>query len=165
MSITPFKIDISEHRIEHLRQKLALSDFPTDISDPDDAWHRGTPLSEIKRLAAYWQTHFDWQKVEMELNGLPQYTVQINVEGFGTYEVHLIHQASDVVNAIPLLFLHGWPGSFLEVTKILSGLVNSNGLDFPAFHVVAPSLIGFGFSSASIRVSIMILIYGPTCAN
>jgi pimeloyl-ACP methyl ester carboxylesterase len=74
------------------------------------------------------------------------------VDGFGTYNVHFIHQRSDVPNAIPLIFLHGWPGSFIEVTKILPELVQG-GQNFPAFHVVAPSLIDYGFSQGNTKVS------------
>jgi pimeloyl-ACP methyl ester carboxylesterase len=73
---------------------------------------------------------------------------KISIDDFDTYDVHFIHQRSSVKNAIPLVFAHGWPGSFLEVTKILPELVKG-GKDFPAFHVVAPSLIDFGFSAAA----------------
>jgi pimeloyl-ACP methyl ester carboxylesterase len=83
-----------------------------------------------------------------KLNELPQYTTEIDIQGVGTYDVHFLHQPSDVKTAIPLLFAHGWPGSFIEVSKLLPRLVQG-GDDFPAFHVVAPSLIDFGFSSPS----------------
>jgi pimeloyl-ACP methyl ester carboxylesterase len=87
------------------------------------------------------------------LNEFPQHIAKIKVVGFDTYDVHFIHQPSAVPNAIPLLFVHGWPGSFIEVTKVLPQLVQG-GKDFPAFHVVAPSLLDFGFSSASKKVRI-----------
>ena len=150
-SIKPFKIDVADDKITRLKQKLALTDFPNEVTD-DNPWSRGSPLSDIKKLVHYWGNEFDWRKVEAKLNELPQYTAKIDVDGYGTYDVHFIHQPSTVKNAIPLLFLHGWPGSFIEVTKILPELIKG-GKDFPAFHVVAPSLIDFGFSSANQKVS------------
>lgn len=153
-SVTPFKIDVPEEKIARLRQKLTLSDFPTEIIDVEP-WTRGPPLADIVRLAHFWQHDFNWRAVEAQLNEIPQYTVPIDVDGHGINEVHFIHQPSPVKNAIPLLFVHGWPGSFLEVTKILPRLMEG-GESYPAFHVVAPSLIDFGFSSASKKVCEMI---------
>ena len=150
-TITPFKIDVPNHRLERLKQKLALSDFPDEVPDVSAPWSRGSPLSDVKRLASYWQQEFDWRKVEARLNELPHYTANIEVLGFDNYNVHFVHQPSSVSNAIPLLFIHGWPGSFIEVTKMLPHLANG-GIEFPAFHVVAPSLIDFGFSAASKKV-------------
>jgi pimeloyl-ACP methyl ester carboxylesterase len=158
-SITPFKIAIPSNRIQRLKQKLALSDFPNDIDDTEP-WARGSPFADVKRLALYWEKEFDWRKVEAHLNTSPQFTAKIEVDGYDTYDVHFIHQPSKVTNAIPLLFVHSWPGSFVEVTKILPELVKG-GMDFPAFHVVAPSLIDFGFSSAS-KVSLELKIFSDT---
>jgi pimeloyl-ACP methyl ester carboxylesterase len=154
-SITPFKISISEDKIKRLQQKLALTDLPFEVLDPGHPWSRGVPLSEIKRLAFYWQHHFNWRAVEAKLNEFPQYTTSINVEGFDEYDIHFVHQRSQVTDAIPLLFLHGWPSSFLEVTKMLPLLIDG-GKDGPAFNVVAPSLIDFGFSSASKKVYLFV---------
>jgi hypothetical protein len=137
-----------------LKQKLSLTDFPSEVTT-SDPWARGAPLADIKRLAEYWETGFDWRKAEAELNKFPQYTAAIEVEDFGSYDVHFIHQPSTVKNAIPLLFVHGWPGSFIEVTKILPLLVEE-GESFPTFHIVAPSLIDFGFSSPSNKVGTLI---------
>ncbi|KAE8446940.1 hypothetical protein EG329_011422 [Mollisiaceae sp. DMI_Dod_QoI] len=128
-------------------EDAGTDDFPYEDSEAQP-WSRGAPSSDIKRLSRYWETGFDWRQAEAKLNSFPQYITPTQVHGFGTYEIHYIHQPSSNTNAIPLLFLHGWPGSFIEVTKILPRLVHG-GRDFPAFHVVAPSLIGFGFSSAS----------------
>ncbi|CZR60668.1 related to epoxide hydrolase [Phialocephala subalpina] len=146
MSIKPFLIAVTDDRLSRLRQKLELSDFPDEHLEAEP-WQRGTPSSDIKRLAGYWKNGFDWHGIEAKLNSFSQYTAPIKVEGFGTFDVHFVHQRSPNPNAIPLLFLHGWPGSFIEATKILPQLVEG-GKTFPAFHVVAPSLIGFGFSSA-----------------
>lgn len=151
-AITPFKISVAEEKIIRLNQKLALSDFPEEINELD-AWARGAPLAEVKKLAHYWQTEFNWRKAEAQLNELPQFIATIDVEGFDSYDVHFIHQPSKTANAIPLLFVHGWPGSFIEVTKILPELIDG-AKDAPAFHVVAPSLIDFGFSGASKHVRI-----------
>lgn len=147
MSIKPFHISIPEDRFSRLKQKLFLSDFPTELLEAEP-WSRGTPLSDIKKLSEYWANGFNWRDAETKLNSFPQYMATVTVQAFGSYDVHFIHQPSSNTKAIPLLFLHGWPGSFIEVTKILPQLVQG-GETFPAFHVVAPSLIGFGFSSAS----------------
>ena len=152
-SPTVFQISIPEEKVQRLRQKLALTDFPDESVDIDNLWSRGSPLTDVKRLVNYWGKEFDWRKVEASLNEFPQFTSWIEVEGFGAYNVHFVHQPSTVANAVPLLFLHGWPGSFVEVTKILPQLV-TGGKDFPAFQVVAPSLIDFGFSSASKKVGV-----------
>jgi pimeloyl-ACP methyl ester carboxylesterase len=153
MSILPFKIHVPDSRLGRLKQKLALTDFPNDgPSESASSWDLGPPVAEIKRLATLWETSYDWRKVEAHLNTFPQYIVPVEVDGFGVYQIHHIHQRSTRSDAIPLLFLHGWPGSFFEVTKMLNDLVQG-APSGPSFHVVAPSLIDFGFSSASGRVS------------
>ena len=143
-TIKPYQINIPDSKIDHLKQKLALTDFP---ADDNQSWERGAPVDDVKRLAKTWQTTFDWRAVEAGLNKLPHFITSIAIEGFGALDVHFIHKKSNKTDAIPLLFLHGWPGSFVEVTRVLEPLVDSNG--GPSFHVVAPSLIDFGFSSAS----------------
>lgn len=90
---------------------------------------------------SYWRTHYNWRDEEARLNEMPQYITSIEAEGFGGIDVHFVHSLSPSANAIPLLFLHGWPGSFQEVSRALPRL-NAAG-----FHVIAPSLPGFGFSS------------------
>ncbi|MCJ1327610.1 hypothetical protein MMC10_004281 [Thelotrema lepadinum] len=147
-STSPFKIAIPDTKLQRLKQKLALTDFPGEIVNSENPWARGVPLSEIKRLVHYWESDFDWREAEAKLNHFRQYTTNIGLDGFGMYNVHFIHEASAVPSAIPLLFLHGWPGSFIEVTKMLPELV-IRGEQLQAFHVVAPSLINFGFSSAN----------------
>ncbi|KAK4693145.1 hypothetical protein P7C71_g4202, partial [Lecanoromycetidae sp. Uapishka_2] len=160
--ITPFKIFFTDDKIKRLKQKLALTDFPEEVLDANEPWSRGSPLADVKRLALYWKTEFDWRKAETVLNEFPQYMTQIEVDGFDMYNVHFVHQPSAVNNAIPLLFVHGWPGSFIEVTKILPHLVEGDK-DSPAFHVVAPSLINFGFSSASKKKSFNVDQHANTC--
>ncbi|KAI1429600.1 Alpha/Beta hydrolase protein [Xylaria sp. FL1777] len=146
-TVRPFKINVPEAKVERLRQKLALCDLPDDDSP---SWARGPPVSEIKRLVTTWQTSYDWRKTEAHLNTFPQFVASVAIDGFGTYDIHHIHERSPVPGSIPLLFLHGWPGSFVEATKIIGDLVRGDGIDGTrTFHVVAPSLIDFGFSSPS----------------
>ncbi|KAF8968914.1 Alpha/Beta hydrolase protein [Flammula alnicola] len=141
-----FKIAVPDASITLLQQKLALSTFPDELEEA--GWEYGVPLSDIRRLAARWKEGYDWRKHEALLNDeLPQFTRDIDVEGFGSLNVHYVHKKSEIVDAIPLLFVHGWPGSFLEVRKILPLLVEASP-DHPSFHVVALGLPGYGFSEA-----------------
>ncbi len=142
--IEAYSISVSEDKIDLLHQKLALATFPDELDSA--GWSYGAPLSDIKRLTTYWRNSYDWRAQESKLNKeLPQYMTTINVDGFGSLKIHFVHQKSNVQNAIPLLFCHGWPGSFLEVSKILPELVEG-GSHYPAFHVVAPSLPNYAFS-------------------
>ena len=157
---TPYKISIPDSSLSTLHTKLSAATFPSPL-DPalTDSWAYGAPLSEVKRLAEYWLNAFDWRKAEALLNNtLPQFTTAVGVDGFGDYDIHFVHIRSKVGNAIPLLFLHGWPGSFYEVSKIAQPLANRNGTSEPAFHVVAPSLVDHGFSSGSRTVSCLQLL-------
>jgi pimeloyl-ACP methyl ester carboxylesterase len=101
-------------------------------------------------LVESWKTKFDWRAKEKELNALPNFMTEITVDGFDPIDIHFVHQKSDIEGAIPLLFTHGWPGSFLEVTKMLPLLKGGNGK--PAFHVVAPSLPNYAFSGGVNKV-------------
>ena len=145
-----YKISVDEAKLETLKRKLELTTLPDEVEDAPP-WHRGTPLKDVQRLLSYWKDGFDWRKAEAKLNEFPQQMVDVDVDGYGTYPLHCIHQRSEAKNAIPLLFVHGWPGSFIEVTKVLPLLVKGSA-DEPAFHVVAPSLLNFGFSSAVPKV-------------
>ncbi|KAK4934860.1 hypothetical protein LTR10_023979 [Elasticomyces elasticus] len=145
--ILPFKIDVPQATLDRLKQKLTLADLPDEPSGVEP-WSRGVPLPVMKHLVEYWRDEYDWRKAEAQLNHFPQFTTQIELRDFGTYKVHFVHQQSKVENAIPLLFLHGWPSSFMEGIKIIPELVKC-GPDFPAFHVVAPSLMDYGFSDAT----------------
>jgi pimeloyl-ACP methyl ester carboxylesterase len=106
----------------------------------------GTPVAEIKRLVDHWLNKYDWRPYEAQLNTLPQFTLPVQVEGFDILTVHFVHQRSSSPDAIPLLFIHGWPGHFHEVAKILPLLTDPNMGEQP-FHVIAPSIPGFAFSS------------------
>ena len=102
---TPFKIAIPDSDIAALKQKLDLVRFPDELDDA--GWEYGVPLADLKRLVARWKDGYDWKKHEAELNELPMFTRGIEVDGFGTLDIHYVHQESDVEGAIPLLFVHG----------------------------------------------------------
>lgn len=140
----PYTISIPDAAIEKLHRKLADTDFPPEL-EASSQWPYGAPLSDIQRLASRWANGFSWRTTEASLNTLPNYKTQVSVSGFGPISLHFIWQKSPNPNALPLLFCHGWPGSFLEVTKLLPLLATQD--TGPAFTVVAPSLPNFGFSS------------------
>lgn len=100
----PFRIKIPQRRIDILSQKLSLAEFPDEIKDV--GWDRGCPLSEISRLVKIWK-QWDWRTAEQKLNDHPQFHTDIEVDLFGTLDIHFIHHKSPVKNAIPLLFVHG----------------------------------------------------------
>ena len=102
----PFTLHVSEAALDELQQKLRLARFPDELEGAE--WDYGVPLADIKRLVARWQNGFDWRKREEEINKLPQFTRDIDVgDGFGTLNVHYVHQRSELETAIPLLFIHG----------------------------------------------------------
>ena len=111
-SIEPFTVSILDSELERLAAKLSSASFPDELED--SGWDYGAPLSDIKRLTAYWKDQFDWRRVESKINELPNYRVRIQAEGFEALNIHFVHQKSNVVDAIPLLFCHGcrcisWP--------------------------------------------------------
>lgn len=101
----PFTISVADAELEFLQKKLALSRLPDELEDAD--WNYGVPLADVKRLLLRWQNGYDWRAAEAEINKIPQFTRQIEVESFGKLDVHYVHQRSTVENAIPLLFIHG----------------------------------------------------------
>ena len=140
-----FKIDVSDADLELLKKKLELTRLPDQPEGYDIK--QGVPVPEISRVVDHWKNEFlpNWRKHEAKLNELPMFTRLVQTKGFGTLDIHFIHQKSKVEGAIPLLFVHGWPGSFIEATKLLEPLTNPpEGKQ--AFHVVAPSLPNYGFS-------------------
>jgi hypothetical protein len=100
----PFHISVPQEKIDALKQKLALAEFPDELED--SGWDLGSPLNDIKRLTKAWE-RYDWRQAENKLNEVPQYTTDIEVAGFGTLNIHFVHQTSKVGGAIPLLFVHG----------------------------------------------------------
>jgi pimeloyl-ACP methyl ester carboxylesterase len=141
-AIRPFRIQVSASAVADLRQRLAQTRFPDDI--PGAGWDYGTNLGYLKELVAYWRDRFDWRAVERRLNQVPQF--KTTIDGL---EIHFLHQRSPNPNAFPLVLTHGWPGSFVEFSKIIGPLTDPashGGRPEDAFHVVAISLPGFGFS-------------------
>lgn len=104
-SVTPFKLAMSNDRLDALHRKLELTEFPDELDGA--GWDYGAPLADVKRLTAYWKNDFDWKKQEAEINKLPQYQTQIKVDGYEPLNIHFIHQKSQNPKAIPLLFVHG----------------------------------------------------------
>ncbi|KAG7094998.1 hypothetical protein E1B28_005792 [Marasmius oreades] len=145
--MTSFNISIPESSLALLKSKLELARLPDELDEA--GWDYGVPLSNIRRLVSRWLDGYDWRKHEKALNDeLPQFTRDIEVEGHGTLNIHYVHKRSAVHNAIPLLFIHGWPGSFIEIRKILP-LLTQVKPDAPSFHVVGLGLPGFGFSKGT----------------
>ncbi|KAF6755765.1 Alpha/Beta hydrolase protein [Ephemerocybe angulata] len=160
---TPFKVSIPEAKLEILKKKLDLIQLPNEIEGA--GWEYGAPLSDIQRLTKYWKDEYlpKWRDHEAKLNeDMPQFTKDINVEGFSALKIQYVHQKSAVKGAIPLLFVHGWPGSFIEVRKVLPLLVQGSA-DHPAFHVVALSLPNFGFSEGPKTKGFELTQYAEVC--
>jgi epoxide hydrolase len=141
-TIVPFKIRVPDAVLADLKQRLARTRFPGEIAGSN--WDYGTNPSYLKELVTYWQQKFDWRAAEKQLNQFEQFTT--NIDGL---DIHFIHQRSKNPNAMPLAITHGWPGSVVEFTKIIPLLTDPaahGGNAGDAFHVVAMSLPGFGFS-------------------
>jgi epoxide hydrolase len=140
--IRPFRVDIPDADLEDLRERLARTRWPAEL--PGVGWSRGVPGVYLRRVAQYWRTAYDWRAQEARLNAIPQFTTTIDGQN-----VHFLHVRSPEPDALPLIVTHGWPGSIVEFMKIIEPLTNpaANGGDpADAFHLVAPSLPGFGFS-------------------
>ena len=141
-SIQPFVIEVSDATLADLRERLARTRFPDQIEGAN--WDYGTELSYLRELVAYWKDHFDWRAQERLLNSFPHFQTSID-----DHRVHFIHARSPHENAFPLVVTHGWPGSVFEFHKILGPLTNPTqhgGNAADAFHVVCPSIPGYGFS-------------------
>ncbi|KAI2616658.1 epoxide hydrolase 1 [Hypomontagnella submonticulosa] len=163
-AIEPFRIAVPDAALEKLKAKLALATFPEEVDFSNDREY-GAPLDDVKRLATAWKDTYDWRRAEAELNEtLPQFTTTIGVDGHEDLKIHFVHKKSEREGAIPLLFVHGWPGSFLEVAKILPLLTSGDAkADEPSFHVVAPSLPNFGFSARTSKPGFAIRQYAEVC--
>src|SRR5215472_990531 len=138
----PFHIEVAQSEIDDLRGRLRNTRWPDELSAA--GWDYGIPLSYVQELAADWAGRYDWRQNEARLNEFPQYTTAVDGQN-----VHFLHVQSRERNAIPVLLTHGWPGSVVEFMKIIGPLVDpgAHGGDAAAaFHVVAPSIPGFGFS-------------------
>lgn len=140
--VTPFKIHVPEAALEDLKKRLADTRWPDKETVGD--WSQGVPLVKAQALVEYWRTRYDWRRVERALNARPQFRTQL--DGIG---VHFIHVRSKHADALPIIITHGWPGSVIEFLQVIGPLVDPTahgGKPEEAFHVVVPSLPGFGFS-------------------
>jgi epoxide hydrolase len=152
-AITPFRIQVPDNALKDLKDRLARTRFPSEIEN--SGWDYGTNLGYLKELVTYWQTRFDWRAQERRLNQFPQFKTTID-----GVDVHFVHQRSSQASATPLVLIHGWPGSFFEFTKVIGPLTEPTkfgGSASDAFHVVALSLPGYGFSGKPRTGG-----YGPT---
>ena len=104
-SVSAFKIEVPDSKLSKLKTRLEVTDFPDELDEA--GWNYGAPLSDVKRLTAYWKNEFDWRKQEEEMNKLPNFQTAVEVDGFDPLKIHFIHQKSHNANAIPLLFVHG----------------------------------------------------------
>jgi pimeloyl-ACP methyl ester carboxylesterase len=142
LAVRPFRIDVPEEELVDLRRRIADTQWPEKETVADQS--QGVQLATIQELARYWATDYDWRKVEAKLKALPQFIT--NIDGL---DIHFIHVRSKHENALPLIVTHGWPGSIIEQMKIIDPLTNptAHGASASdAFHLVIPSMPGYGFS-------------------
>jgi epoxide hydrolase len=140
--IAPFAYHAPQSALEDLGQRLAHARWPERETVTD--WSQGVPLARLRALMGYWRTDYDWHRCETTLNGFDQYRTEID-----GLDIHFLHVRSPHPDALPILITHGWPGSVIEFFKIIGPLTDPmayGGAVQDAFHVVAPSLPGFGFS-------------------
>lgn len=140
--IRPFTLAVPQAQLDDLNRRLNQTRWPE--RETVDDWSQGTPLAALQDLVAYWQDGYDWRRCEARLNALGQFTTEID-----GLEVHFIHVRSPNPDAMPLVITHGWPGSVIEFMGVIEQLADPErfgGKAEDAFHVVAPSLPGFGFS-------------------
>ncbi|WP_180536255.1 epoxide hydrolase family protein [Micrococcus luteus] len=137
--IRPFTLHVPEARLAQLRARLEATVWP-EPSFPDD-WSSGMPVAYGKELADYWHHQFDWRAQEARLNAIPQFTTLID-----GHDLHFFHRASERKDARPLLLLHGWPGSSTEFAGVIEELAAPKDPADPAFHVIVPTIPGFGIS-------------------
>jgi pimeloyl-ACP methyl ester carboxylesterase len=141
-AIRPFRVNVPEEKLVDLRRRIAATQWPEKETVGDTS--QGVQLKTMEQLARYWATEHDWRKVEAKLNALPQFITEID-----GLDVHFIHVRSKHENALPMIVTHGWPGSIIEQLKIIDPLTDptAHGASASdAFHLVIPSLPGYGFS-------------------
>jgi pimeloyl-ACP methyl ester carboxylesterase len=142
VDIRPFHVDTPDEALDDLRRRIAATQWPEKETVEDES--QGVPLATMQKLARYWETDYDWRTCEAKLNALPQFVTEID-----GLDIHFIHVRSQHEDALPLVVNHGWPGSIIEQLKIIDRLTDptAHGGDAgDAFHVVIPSMPGYGFS-------------------
>src|SRR5688572_27036420 len=140
--IRPFQVNIPDEALDDLRRRIDATRWPEKETVADLS--QGVPLATMQKLTHYWATEYDWRKVEARLNALPNFVTEID-----GLDIHFIHVRSKHEKALPILVTHGWPGSIIHNLKIVDPLVNPTahgGKASDAFHVVFPSMPGYGFS-------------------
>jgi pimeloyl-ACP methyl ester carboxylesterase len=145
--IHPFRIAASDDELDDLRRRLAATRWPE--AEPVDDWSQGVPLAYVQDLCGYWADGYDWRAREARLNRFPQFTTPISVDGCEPVDIHFLHVRSPHDDALPLVVTHGWPGSVAELQDVIEPLTDPTahgGRAEDAFHVVCPSLPGYGFS-------------------
>ncbi|WP_414940360.1 epoxide hydrolase family protein [Amycolatopsis sp. cmx-11-51] len=141
----PFRVEIPQADLDDLNRRISTTRWPENL--PGEGWTRGVPTAYLKELAEYWRTSYDWRAAEARLNRFPQYITEIDGAN-----VHFLHVRSPEPDATPLLVTHGWPGSVAEFLDVIEPLTDprANGGDpADAFHLVIPSIPGYGFSGST----------------
>ena len=178
--IVPFEIHLSDEFLETTKLKLRLARLDDGMGEVE--WNDlEVGHQKLRDLVQYWRDEYDWRKYESHLNSFHHFKTAVSVQGFDAIDLHFLHHRSDSVNAIPLIFVHGWydiipstvsrqqlmsfrPGSFLESLKMIPLLTNPpNGQQ--AFHVVAPSIPGYGFSGYSRKAGFGLSQHAECFAN
>jgi pimeloyl-ACP methyl ester carboxylesterase len=140
--IRPFQVEVPDEALEDLRRRVAATNWPEKETVTDQS--QGVPLAMIQQLARHWATDYDWRSCEAKLNALPQFITELD-----GLDIHFLHVRSQHEDALPLIVNHGWPGSIIEQLKLIDPLVNPTahgGAAEDAFHLVIPSMPGYGFS-------------------
>ncbi len=141
--IRSFRIKVPQRALVDLKRRLAHTRWPE--RETSDGWGQGIPLDYMQELCEYWRTRYDWRRCEAELNALPQYLTELD-----GLDIHFLHIRSPHPDALPLILTHGWPGSIIEFTKVIGPLTDPTahgGFAADAFHLVVPTLPGYGFSA------------------
>jgi pimeloyl-ACP methyl ester carboxylesterase len=138
-TIQLFKAHVPDSVLVDLRRRLAETKWPDQL--PGTTWEYGADIKKVRELADYWQNGYDWRAQEAKINHFDQFTTEIDGQ-----QIYFIHERSPRLDAIPLLLIHGWPGSILEFLALIEPLTHPKDSHSPAFHVIIPSLPGFGFS-------------------
>jgi pimeloyl-ACP methyl ester carboxylesterase len=138
-AIRPFRVDVPQAALEDLTARLRKALWPHELPGVADSY--GVPKQRVRNLADYWLSEFDWRAFEARLNSYPQFVTELDGE-----DIHFLHVRSSRTDATPLVLTHGWPGSIVEYLDVIAPLTEPESADRPAFHLVIPSLPGFGFS-------------------
>src|SRR5213082_2473447 len=147
-AIKPFRVHFPDETLADLKRRVAATRWPDKEIVPDQS--QGVQLATVQKLARYWSTEYNWRKVEATLNALPQFTTEID-----GVDIHFIHVRSSHENALPLIMTHGWPGSVMEMIDSVGPLTDPTahgGSAEDAFHLVLPSLPGYGFSGEPVEL-------------